>query len=255
MTPQHVTVPEHVSAVDLGPATVLLDYQTGEIKVLTGPSARWWTELAASGDTATPTALGGTSARTLLRQLHTAGLLVSAELPRPWPLPVAGRPIVPSWGTQEVQAGRVPTPPVPFRVLPVAGVALAVVLAVAHGGRTRARMARLTRLLRWAARRTIRPAPAERARQAVYAVRRAGMLAPGRVACLEFPGRFRRVADVLSTVSRCIRSTRPTVPSGQRPWSLMRHGCCIGLIVEWMCQQDFCRFSTIGLISMVGNGR
>lgn len=185
MTPRHVTVPDHVSAVDLGPATVLLDYRTGEVKVLTGPSARWWAELAVTGDTATPTALDGSTARALLGQLHASGLLASTEHLRPWPAPAAGRPIVPSWGTQEVQAGRVPTPRVPFRALPVAAVALAVVLAVLHGGGARARMARLTRLLGWAARRTADQAPAERARQAVYAVRRVGLLAPGRVACLE----------------------------------------------------------------------
>lgn len=185
MTPRHVTVTEHASAVDLGPATVLVDYRTGEVQVLTGPSARWWAELAATGDTATPTALDASSARALVGQLHAAGLLASAERPRPWSAPVAGRPLLPSWGTQEVQAGRVPIPRVPYRVLPVAAVALAVVLAVAHVGRARARMARLTRLLRWAARRTVGPAPAERARKAAYAVRRAGLVAPGRVACLE----------------------------------------------------------------------
>lgn len=185
MTPRHVTVAEHVSAVDLGPATVLVDYRTGQVQVLTGPPARWWAELAASGDTATPSALDASSARALLGQLHAAGLLASTPSPRPWSAPVSGRPITPSWGTQEVPAGRVPTPRVPFRVATVAAVALAVVLTVTYLGKARARMARLTRLLRWAARLTVGPAPAERAHQAVYAVRRAGLLAPGRVACLE----------------------------------------------------------------------
>lgn len=183
--PHHVRAPDHVSACDLGPATVLVDYRTGAVTVLTGPAARWWAELAATGDTSAPTALGPASARALLGRLHTAGLLVPAERSRPWPAPVAGRPLVPSWGTQTVQAGRTAIPHVPYRVLPVAAGALAVALAVAHGGRASARMARLTRLLTWVARRMLRPASADRARQAVCAVRRVGLLAPGRVACLE----------------------------------------------------------------------
>lgn len=185
MTHQYVTAPGHVSACDLGPATVLVNYRTGDVQALHGPPARWWAELAATGDTSVPTTVDRASARALVGQLHAAGLLVSTDRPRPWPAPVAGQPIVPSWGTVEVQAGRTPIPRVPYRALPVAAVALAVVLAVTHGGRPSVRMARLTRLLGWAARRTLGPAPADRARQAVYAVRRVGLLAPGRVACLE----------------------------------------------------------------------
>lgn len=185
MTRRFVTAPEYVSACDLGPATVLVNYRTGDVQTLHGPSARWWAELAPTGDTATPTALDAPFARALFGQLHAAGLLVSTDRPRPWPAPVAGRPIVPSWGTHEAQAGRTPVPRVPYRALPVAAVALAVVLAVAHAGRASRRMVRLTRLLGWAARRTLDPATAECARQAVHAVRRAGLLAPGRVACLE----------------------------------------------------------------------
>jgi hypothetical protein len=181
----YVTAPEHVATCDLGPATVLVNYYTGDVQTLYGPSARWWVELAATGDPATPTALDARSARSLLGQLHTAGLLVSTDQPRPWSAPVAGQPIVPSWGTYEAQAGRIPIPRVPYRVLPVAGVALAVVLAVTHVGRASRRMDRLSRLLGWAARRTLGPAAADRARQAVYAVRRVGLLATGRVACLE----------------------------------------------------------------------
>lgn len=183
MIRRYVTAPDHVSACDLGPATVLVNYRTGDVHALRGPSARWWAELAASGDTASLTALDEPSARTLLGQLHAAGLLASADQPRPWPASVAGQPIGPSWGTHEAQAGRVPIPRVPYRALPV--VALAVVLAVMHGGRASRRMARLTRLLAWAARHTLDQATADRAHQAIYAVRRVGLLAPGRVACLE----------------------------------------------------------------------
>jgi hypothetical protein len=46
-------------------------------------------------------------------------------------------------------------------------------------------MWRLLRLLRWASRRTVRLASPKQIQQAVYAVRRAGFVGPGRVACLE----------------------------------------------------------------------
>lgn len=185
MTPRYVHAPDHVSACDLGPATVLLDYRTGAVKVLTGPAARWWAELATTGDTHTPSTMDRASARALLGQLHAAGLLAAADRPRPWPAPVAGRPLTPSWGTQTVDAGRTPIPSVPYRALPLAAVALVVVLAVAHVGPAGLRMARITRLLTRATRRTLGPASADRARQAVHSVRHVGLLAPGRVACLE----------------------------------------------------------------------
>lgn len=182
---QYVTAPEHISACDLGPATVLVNYRTGGVQTLYGPSARWWAELAATGDTSATTTVDRVSAQALLDQLHAAGLLVTAAGPRPWRAPVAGQPIVPSWGTHEFQAGRTPIPHVPYRALPVAAVTLAVVLSVAHSGRPSTRMARLMRLLTWATRFTLGPATIDRARQAVHAVRRVGLMAPGRVACLE----------------------------------------------------------------------
>jgi hypothetical protein len=179
-----VTAPEHIAACDLGPAIVLTSYLTGEVRTLHGAAATWWTELAATGDTTTPLALDPQSARSLLDQLFTAGLLVRCTGSRPWEAPVPGQPITPSWGTHETQAGSVPIPRVPYRLLPAAAIALAIVLTVVHG-RPCARMARLTRLLTWANRRTRRPASTTQANQAVHAVRRVGLLAPSRVACLE----------------------------------------------------------------------
>lgn len=185
MTPRYVRAPDHVSACDLGPATVLLDYRTGAVKVLTGQAARWWAELATTGDTGTPTTMDRASARALLGQLHGAGLLAAADRPRPWPAPVVGRPLTPSWGTQTVNAGRTPIPSVPYRALPLAALALVVILAVEHIGPARFRMARITHLLSRATRRTVTFASTDQARHAVHAVRRVGLLAPGRVACLE----------------------------------------------------------------------
>ena len=182
---RYVTAPDHVRACDLGPATVLVNYRTGNVQTLYGPPARWWAQLSTSGDTTTPTTLDKHSARTLLGQLHTAGLVTSVTRPRPWPAPATGQPITPSWGTDETQTECTPSPRVAYRALVVPAAALIVVLAVLHGGRASQRMARLTRLLEWACRRTLGPATIDRARQAVYAVRRVGLLAPGRVACLE----------------------------------------------------------------------
>lgn len=185
MSPGYVTAPDHVSAVDLGLSTMIVNYRTGNVETLIGPAARWWAGLSATGDPKVPTALDTASASTVLGHLHEAGFLVPTQQPLPWPAPVAGPPWVPSWGTHELAAGRTETPCVPLSAMLRAALALAVVLGVLAFGRTQARMARLTRLLAWATRWTTRPATTEHARQVVHAVRRAGLLAPGRVACLE----------------------------------------------------------------------
>lgn len=182
---RYATAPDHVSACDLGPATVLVNYRTGGVHTLVGASARWWAELAATGEVARTTALDASSAGRILDQFVTVGLLTSTARPRPWSLPIQGQPWRLSFGTQELQAGREPSPRVPYRVVAVAACALAVTLAARHLGRRGAGMARLLGLLRWAYARTVRPATAEHARETVHAVRRAGLLFPGRVACLE----------------------------------------------------------------------
>jgi hypothetical protein len=185
MNPAYVTAPAHVTACNLGPATVLVNYRSGKVHTLTGPAAAWWTQLSTSGDPSAPISLNQQSAQALLDQLLSAGLLVSTSDPRPWPCPIAGVPLSPSWGTQELVAGRTPLPRVGLNTLVTAATALLLVLAVRHLGRRGSGMARLTTLLRWANARTRRPASPEQACRAVNAVRRAGLLAPGRVACLE----------------------------------------------------------------------
>jgi hypothetical protein len=185
MNRRYLSAPEHVAACDLGPATVLINYRSGEVQALSGLPAQWWAELAASGDPATPTALDPASAQSLLDQLTGAGLLAPTQRPHAWPAPVAGQPIMPSWGTHETQAGRAPIPDVPFRALLPAALSLAVVLATMHAGRAARRMSRITGLIERASRRALRPATRDRVHRAVHAVRRVGLLAPGRVACLE----------------------------------------------------------------------
>ncbi|ATY17055.1 hypothetical protein CU254_41460 (plasmid) [Amycolatopsis sp. AA4] len=185
MSPRYLTAPAHVRAVDVGPSTVIVNYRTGRAETLIGPAARWWAELAASGDPAATTALDEASARTLRGQLLDAGLLAPSPRPEPWSPPPNGPAWEASWGTQELAAGRPEPVPVPLAATVLAGTALALVLAVLAAGPRRGRVARLSRLLTVAARRTARPATVEDARRAVHAVRKAGLLAPGRVACLE----------------------------------------------------------------------
>lgn len=182
---RYLTAPAHVSAADLGPATVIVNYRAGNVETLIGPAARWWAELAATGDPAAPAALDPASARTLAGQLQNAGLIVPTPDPRPWPAPAAGPPWEPSWGTREIAGGYAPPPAVPPGAAGRGILALAVVLTAMNTGPARERMSRLTGLLTAAARHATRPATREKADEAVNAVRSAGLLLPSRVACIE----------------------------------------------------------------------
>jgi hypothetical protein len=180
-----VTAPDHVVGCDLGPATVLINYRTGDVHTLIGPSARWWADLAASGDTDTITTLDPPKAGALLDQLHAAGLLTSTARPRPWPPPRIAQPWRLVFGTREAPAAHTPASRAPGCLVIVAGLALALTVATKHLGPARTGMWRLLRLLAWASRRATRPANPTQAEHAVHAVRRAGLVFPGRAACLE----------------------------------------------------------------------
>lgn len=181
-----ITVPAHVRAVDLGPATVIVNYRNGRTESLIGPAARWWQQATATGYADVPGVLDELTERTLRSQLVAAGLIEpTATDHQPGTPTPQGPPWVPSWGTQEMAAGRVEPVPVPLGATVRAGVALAVVLGTLAAGRGRTRIARLVRLLSTASARTTSPAPAEHIHKAVHAVRRAGLVIPGRVACLE----------------------------------------------------------------------
>ncbi|MBE1531815.1 lasso peptide biosynthesis B2 protein [Actinomadura algeriensis] len=181
----YMTLSPQVAAADLGPITVLVNYRTGKVETLIGPAARWLADLAATGDTRTSTDLDPASMRTLAHQLAEAGLVRSTSVATPFSQPVAGPAWVPSWGTQEMAAGRGVLPAVPILTVFGAALTLAVVLCLLWAGRAQTRMARLIRLLSWVCRYSTRDALPDDARKAVYAVRRAGSLFPGRVACLE----------------------------------------------------------------------
>jgi hypothetical protein len=182
---QYITVPEYVRAVNVGPATVIVNYRNGRVETLIGPAARWWDEKTTNGYADTSDVLDGLAAQTLRGQLLAADLITPTFQHRPGQPTTVGPPWVPSWGTQEMAAGRAEPVRMPFGATVRAGVALAVVLGVLAVGRKRRRMARLVRLLAWMARRTTCSATTEEAGQAAHAVRRAGLVAPGRVACLE----------------------------------------------------------------------
>jgi hypothetical protein len=185
--PRYLTVPAHVRAIDLGPATVIVNYRNGRVETLIGPAARWWHLATASGDADVPTVLDEVSTQTLRRQLEAAGLIAPTPTPtpQPWRPTVAGPSWVPSWGTQEMTAGRAEPVRVPLGATIRAGLALAVVLGVLAVGRPHRRMARLVGLLERASAMATGPAIAEQAAWAVHAVQRAGLIVPGRVACLE----------------------------------------------------------------------
>lgn len=183
--PRYLTVPAYVRVVDLGPVTVIVNYRNGRVETLIGPAARWWHLATASGDADVPTVLDEVSTQTLRRQLEAAGLIAPMPTPRPGRPTVAGASWVPSWGTQEMTAGRAEPVRVPLGATIRAGLALAVVLGVLAAGRPHRRMARLVGLLERASVLATGPATAEQAARAVHAVRRAGLIVPGRVACLE----------------------------------------------------------------------
>lgn len=181
----YLTAPAHVTACDLGPATVIVNYHTGGVHTLIGPSARWWTELATTGDPSTLNGLDPQSVVQLSSRLRQAGVLIDTATPAPWAAPAIGQPWTLSFGTQETQAGWTDLPRVPLRFLLLAGLALALALVALRCGRRRSRMARLLRLLHWATRLTRSSATIDDATQVLNAVRWIAMLIPSRVACLE----------------------------------------------------------------------
>lgn len=182
----YVTAPTHVRAIDLGPVTVLVNYRTGAVDTLIGAAGTWWTDLATTGiPNSAARSLPSETAAALLRQLRATGQLIPTQHPQPWPAPTTGPAWRPSWGTRELSAGHSPAPAAPVAVTVAAMAALGVVLAVLGIGRKQTRLARLCQLLTMTSRLASRPATTALTARAINAVRRVGLLAPGRIACLE----------------------------------------------------------------------
>jgi hypothetical protein len=176
--------PQHVVTADLGHAMMLVNYRTGRTHVLIGAATSWWRTLLATGDT-TATDLSAETIRPLVHELVAEDFLCPAEEAGSSLSAVAAPPWEPSWGTHEHTAGAPPHIPVPAGRTLAAGLALAVVLAATATGPKPRRLARLTRLLGTVTRLPHQPATREEAEHAIVAVRAAGRLCPGRVACLE----------------------------------------------------------------------
>lgn len=189
MPVRFVTAPPRVRTCDLGPVTVLLDALTGDVETLLGPACEVWATLAACGDVARAARqvpdLEPARVYELVDGLVAARLLTVTLKPRPWPSLTCTAPTEQSWGTQELPAQLVPPGAASWRDIALAGLTLALTVAVRQLGRADTRFARLLRLVEWAASHSWRRASPEEAERAINAVRRVACLLPARVACLE----------------------------------------------------------------------
>ena len=182
----YLRVPAHVVACDLGEAIVVLSYRTGAVHTLLGLAVRWWHDVASSGgDAHACPALETTEVTRVVATLRRGGLLTTAQAPHPWPRPVPGPPQQASWGARELPFGFAGFPSVPRRYLLVGTGALLVTLLVRSCGRRSRAMHRLVSMVRWVSRSITRQACQTQAEYAVHAVRRVGLFAPARAACLE----------------------------------------------------------------------
>lgn len=182
---EYVTASPSVIACDLDYAVVVVDYVSGRVRTLIGPSGRWWRELANSGDLAASNVLQGDHGLRLAEQFRTDGTLRRTEHPQPWPPPVSMPPWRPSWGTQEIPFALEPFPPTSASWTSLAAGSLMLTLAQQHVGPRHRRMARTVQFANAITIKRRSPASAEDVLQAVHAVRRVGRFSPIRCACLE----------------------------------------------------------------------
>jgi hypothetical protein len=187
--PRHVTARRCVKSVAYGAVTVLIDTATESIQALFGPAHRLWCHLARSGDLdlvlMSHPEMDRDGAGAIVDYLIAEGFLRPAAGPLPWPVPVPGDEAPASWGTVEVVTALRPPVDVPARVKPLAVLAVATTIAVAHLGRRDRQLLRLQFLVRAAHWLAVRPASHDEATTAVNAVRRVARAAPVRFACLE----------------------------------------------------------------------
>ncbi|WP_222598612.1 lasso peptide biosynthesis B2 protein [Lentzea tibetensis] len=182
---RYLTAPAHVVACDLGPATVVVNYRSGGVHTLIGPSARWWAEVATTGDLSRSNGLDSRPMMEVCERLRQAEVLIEAATPTPWTAPVAGQPWTLSFGTQEAQAGWAVPSRAPRGAFLIAGFALVLTLVALRVGQRRTRMARILRLLSWVSKRPAQLATVDHADEVLNAVRWVALFVPSRVACLE----------------------------------------------------------------------
>lgn len=187
--PRYVTVRQRVQSVAYDSVTVLIDQATENLQALFGAAHDLWSGLARTGDL--DLALIGDpeldvdEARAIVAHLITGGFLRAVASPLPWPGPLPGERAPASWGTVDIPTALGPAAEVPVRVKPLAVLAVATTIVVAHLGRSHHRLLRLQLLVRAARRLVIWPASHDDATTAVNAVRRVARVVPARFACLE----------------------------------------------------------------------
>lgn len=164
-------------------ATVLLDYRTGAIALLTGAASRVWLAVLDGPTVATATSDDAVSTvAAITSNFGRRGWLIHAPLAAP-PAVRLVEAAPASWGTQETRAQLDPPGPAPWRWRIAAFPVVLLVVLVRQLGRRDQRFARLLRLTHWGAH--FSPAGDLQARHAVRAARLAGRVLPARFACLE----------------------------------------------------------------------
>jgi len=161
--------------------TVLVDYRTGEMVMLTGDALTMWLAHLA-GDSDPLRELTPDNVTAVTRQFVERRWLVDCAR-RPARTARAVEAAAVSWGTQEIPAQLNPPGPSPWRWRLAGFAAVLVTLLARQLGSRRGRFSRLVYLAllgRW-----LPPASTRQARHAVRAVRWAARFVPARVACLE----------------------------------------------------------------------
>lgn len=169
----------HVRTIRTPHVTVVVDYRTGEVALLTGQTLTTWLSMLQE----TPTGSAKPAADDVFADLASRGWLVTGRQGQHSPPAVHLEPSQASWGTQEAPTQLNPIEAAPWRWRLAAMPALLATLAIRQIGRSRRRFARMVALANVGAH--LVPATADGARHSVRAVRWAARLIPARVACLE----------------------------------------------------------------------
>ncbi|MQA23938.1 MAG: lasso peptide biosynthesis B2 protein [Micromonosporaceae bacterium] len=170
---------QHVRTIRTPHVTLIVDYHTGDVAVLTGATLATWLSMLQETPTVSVTSRQGS----VVAGLAARGWLITGREGQHRTPAVYLEPSPASWGTQEAATQLNPIAASPWWWRLAAVPAVLVTLAVRHIGHSRRRFARMVALANVGSRLT--PATADSARHAVRAVRWAARLIPARVACLE----------------------------------------------------------------------